>query len=148
MKSIFTAILTFAGNKLEAIGPTLILLILLMITDYISGVLAAKKETIEHPDNKEYGWSSKKSIIGIYKKVGYILTVFVAVSTDYVLFKFINEIGINYTTKTTFGLLVIIWLILNELISILENARKMGVNLPSFLARVLSDAKDNIEKDK
>ena len=47
-----------------------------------------------------------------------------------------------------FGLLVIIWLILNELLSILENAGRMGVNLPSFLVKVLSEIQSEIEDKK
>lgn len=47
-----------------------------------------------------------------------------------------------------FGLLVIIWLILNELLSILENAGRMGVNLPSFLVKVLSDMQNELENKK
>ena len=111
-------------------------------------MLAAKKEAIEHPDDQKYGWSSKKSIIGIYKKVGYILIVLVAISTDYIIFRIIKELGISYQTNTMFGLLVIIWLILNELLSILENAGRMGVNLPSFLIKVLSEIQSDIEDKK
>lgn len=147
IKSFFTVIFAFVGNRLGMICSTMILLILLMIADYISGMLAAKKEAIEHSDDSEYGWSSKKSIIGIYKKVGYILTVLVAVSSDYIIFKVIDEIGITYKTNTMFGLLVIIWLILNELLSILENAGRMGVNLSPFLIKVLSETKNKIEKN-
>ena len=146
IKGLFTAIFAYLGNKWGLICPTLTLLILLMITDYISGMLAAKKEAIEHPNDSKYGWSSKKSIIGIYKKFGYILTILVALSTDYIIFKIINEIGITYQTNTTFGLLIIIWLILNELLSILENAGRMGVNLPSFLVKALSETKNEIDK--
>lgn len=47
------------GDKLELISPIMILLILLMIADYISGMLASKKEAVEHPDDKSFGWSSK-----------------------------------------------------------------------------------------
>lgn len=148
MKSFFTAVIAFVGNKFGLICPTITLLIVLMITDYISGMLAAKKEAVEHPNDSAYGWNSKKSIIGIYKKIGYILTILAAVSTDYIIFKIIAEIGITYQTNTMFGLLVIIWLILNELLSILENAGRMGVNLPSFLIKVLSETRNKIEENK
>lgn len=148
MKSFFTAVIAFVGNKFGLICPTITLLIVLMITDYISGMLAAKKEAVEHPNDSAYGWNSKKSIIGIYKKIGYILTILAVVSTDYIIFKIIAEIGITYQTNTMFGLLVIIWLILNELLSILENAGRMGVNLPSFLIKVLSETRNKIEENK
>lgn len=39
-----------------------------MIMDYISGMLASKKEVMEHPNEKKYGVSSRKSVLGIHKK--------------------------------------------------------------------------------
>ena len=72
---------TYIGNVFDIISPAIILLILLTVVDYFSGMLASKKEAVEHPNDKKYGWSSKKSIIGIYKKIGYIITVLVALST-------------------------------------------------------------------
>ena len=53
-----------------------------MACDYISGVLAAKKEALENPDNAELGLSSRKGIKGIIKKLGYILLVGTAFTVD------------------------------------------------------------------
>lgn len=131
IKGIATMTCTVIGNELEMISPALILLLLLMITDYISGMLASKKEAVEHPNSKKYGWSSK-SIIGIYKKAGYIVTILAAISTDYILYALLGEMGIAYQTKTFFGFLVTIWLTLNELLSILENAGRLGSLFPNF----------------
>ena len=107
-------------------------------------MLASKKEAVEHPNDKKYGWSSKKSIIGIYKKIGYIITVLVALSTDYLIYALLGKIGVEYQIKTLFGFLVTIWFIINELLSILENAGRMGVILPQFLRTVLSELKKDI----
>lgn len=148
LKGVIAGISTLIGDKLGLIGPALILLCILMIVDYISGMLAAKKEAVEHPEDRRYGWNSKKGVIGIYKKVGYLLTILVAVSTDYIIFRFIKEIGIDYNTNTFFGLLVVIWFVLNELISILENAGRMGVMLPIFMIKILTDIKGKIEEEK
>lgn len=133
------------GNELEVLSPAIILLILLMVVDYISGMLASKKEAVEHPRNKKYGWSSKKSIIGIYKKVGYILIILVAVSTDYVIYTLLGKMGIEYQIKTVFGFLVTIWLIINELLSILENSGRMGVLFPKFLMDILVEMKKEVD---
>lgn len=147
-KGIITGIVTFVGDKMGIQPSAMILLITLMSLDYISGMLASKKEAIEHPHNKKYGWSSKKSIIGIYKKVGYVLTIFVAISTDFIIFKFLEEItGIDSLKNTKFGLLVTVWFILNELLSILENAVRMGVRLPASLKNILTDLRKNIEEE-
>ncbi len=133
------------ADKIGIICPALILFIILMVIDYLSGMLASKKEALENPDNKEYGWNSKKGVIGIYKKVGYILTILVAISADYLIYKFSEEIGINYTQKTLFGLLVLVWFVINELLSILENVGRMGVRLPQFFVNVLTELKKDID---
>ncbi len=136
---------TWISERLCLLMPILGLLVLFMILDYISGILASKKEALEHPNSKKYGLSSKKSILGIYKKIGYVLTIFIAICIDYLIYKFADEIGLQYNTGTTFGLLVTIWFLINEMISILENSGRMGVELPDFLKDVLSDLKKGVE---
>ena len=145
-KSVVTLISAYIGNIFEIISPAIVLLMFLMIVDYISGMLASKKEAIEYPNNKKYGWSSRKSIIGIYKKIGYILTVLVAIITDYVIYELLRKMGIEYQVKTLFGFLVTIWLIINELLSILENAGRMGAMLPKFLHNLLSELRKDIDE--
>lgn len=145
MMSVVTFISAYIGSIFEIISPAIILLMFLMIVDYISGMLASKKEAIEHPNNKKYGWNSKKSIIGIYKKIGYILTVLVAIITDYVIYELLRKMGIEYQIKTLFGFLVTIWFIINELLSILENAGRMGAMLPKALKNLLSELKKDID---
>jgi toxin secretion/phage lysis holin len=147
-KITVTTICALLGDKLGAIGSVLILFIFLMFVDYISGMLAAKKEALEHPNSSKYGWSSKKGLIGIYKKIGYMFTVLVAISTDYLIFNMIEEMGIVYKTNTLFGLMVLVWFILNESLSILENAGRMGVKLPEFLVQVLANMKNDINEKK
>ena len=44
-----------------------------------------------------------------------------------------------------FGLLVTIWLVLNECISILENISEIGVPLPSFLVALIQKLKKTTE---
>lgn len=145
IKGTIAIVSALIGSELDIISPAMILLIFLMMVDYISGMLAAKKEAVEHPGSKKYGWSSKKSIMGIYKKAGYILILLVAVSTDYIIYALLGELGVEYQLKTVFGLLVTIWLIINELISILENAGRMGVGLPRFLQDILAEIKEGID---
>lgn len=144
-KGFIASLCVWVSDFMGLLIPTFMLLTFLMILDYISGMLASKKEALEHPENPQYRWSSRKSIVGIYKKVGYILTVLVAVSTDYLIHKYAAELGLTIGNHTLFGLLVSIWLILNELISILENANRMGVTLPHFLVHLLVDLKNHVD---
>ncbi|WP_394522953.1 phage holin family protein [Lacrimispora sp. JR3] len=57
-------------------------------------------------------------LLGIYKKASYIFMILVAASTDYIIYKFSAEIGMEFPNKTIFALLVSMWLIINGLISI------------------------------
>ena len=116
-----------------------------MIIDYLSGMLASRKEALEHPNDPNYGWSSKKSVIGIYKKIGYVVSICVAVSTDYIITKYLQELNYTYEVDTAFGTLVAIWYVLNELLSIIENAGRMGAPLPEFLKKIISQLKSNID---
>ena len=47
-------------EKFGLLGPLLFVLCILMLVDYFSGMLAAKKEALEHPGNRKYGWNSRK----------------------------------------------------------------------------------------
>lgn len=134
---------TLFNNKI--LYPTLMILLFLMIVDYLSGMWASKKEALEHSNDPNYGWSSKKSAIGIYKKIGYIISICVAVSTDYIITKYFQELNYTYQYDTAFGTLVAIWYVLNELLSIIENAGRMGAPLPEFLKKVISQLRNNID---
>ncbi|MCI9080065.1 MAG: phage holin family protein [Lachnospiraceae bacterium] len=148
-KNFLTVLGTGIGNYFGVLYPALILFIIVMFSDYISGILVARKEAIENSDNIKYGLNSKKGILGIYKKIGYILAVFVSICIDYMIFWFSNEIGISVKRNTLFGLLVTIWFVLNEIISILENIKRMGVKLPKFLMKFLNNMQKNInDKNK
>ncbi len=52
---------------------------------------------------------------------------------------------LDFGSNTIFGLLVTVWFIINELISILENVGRMGAELPDFLKKALSELKNSIE---
>ena len=146
VKGAITAISTYIGSMLEVISPAIILFIFLMVVDYFSGMLASKKEAAEHPNDVHYGWSSKKSIIGIYKKIGYMITIVAAISIDYIVYALLGEVGVAFKHKTVFGLLVTVWFIINELLSILENTGRMGVTLPKFIQNVLAELKKDIDR--
>ena len=116
-----------------------------MVLDYLTGMLAAKREAIEHPDDPSYGWSSKKGAEGIIKKVGYLCIIAVAMIVDYVILNVAAQIGVTIQVKAFFGLLVAVWYILNELLSIIENAGRMGAPVPEWLSKYIAVLKNKID---
>lgn len=132
--------------KLGILYPMLLVFAVVMVIDFLSGMAASAREAIEHPEDATKGWSSRKGLLGILKKGGYILVVTVAILIDYVILKTGNYLGIEASFQTFFGLLVTIWFILNETLSILENAGRMGADgkIPDFLLRIIATLKDKV----
>lgn len=109
-----------------------------MVVDYISGSSAAMKAG---------QWSSAKARGGIWHKAGMIVVVVVAAVADKVLAIVLANIPglpIDYTVLLL--PMVLVWYILTELGSILENAAAMGSDVPPFLIRILASAKDKVEE--
>jgi toxin secretion/phage lysis holin len=134
----------FAGLAIyfNALAVPLIILIIIMICDYVSGMVKAYMTS---------QLSSKIGIKGIIKKLCYMITVVVAMSVDYILSLGLSTININISNNTTVAMIVTIWLILNEMISVLENLAVIGAPLPKFLKTIVKKLKitvDNESEDK
>lgn len=142
IKGGFVLISAFLADKLGILYPVLLVLLISMIADYISGMIASKYEAL---NTSSGGWSSKKGLQGIFKKIGYLLAIGCAVIVDYLIYKCAVQIGVNMPANTFFGLFVSIWFILNELLSILENVGRAGTPLPDFLKNIIAILKDKVE---
>ena len=140
-----SAVGAWISAKLGILGPVLVILLLMMVLDYVTGMLASKREAIDHPEDPAYGWSSKKGAAGIIKKVGYICVIAVAIVIDYIILHVAAGLGIAVTAKAFFALLVAVWYILNELLSIIENAGRMGAQVPEWLQRYIAVLKSKID---
>jgi toxin secretion/phage lysis holin len=112
------------------------LLFVVMLIDYASGVANAYMKG---------EWSSKVGIKGIVKKVGYMGVVIVAAVFDWLIYSGLKGVGVSFDGSYYFGLIVTIWLIINECISILENLGELGVPLPGFLLRGIKKLQKQIE---
>lgn len=139
--------IAWLSNKLGILFPLLAVFCILMIVDYISGMSASKYEAINHPGDPSYGWSSRKGAKGILKKVAYMCVIAVAIALDYLVAILANHIGIDVQGSTFFGLLVTIWYMLNELLSIAENAGRADAKVPDWLLRYIAVLKDKIDKE-
>ena len=113
-------------------------MVAVMLLDYISGMTAAWSEKT---------LSSRYGVIGIVKKVGYIALVAVGMVVDYLLTSVLSNVGINLPINYCFGLMVTVLLIINELISILENLDRIGIPLPGFLVKVVNKLKNRIDEE-
>ena len=140
-----TAAIAWLSARLGILLPVLCVLLTAMVLDYITGMLASKREALEHPDDPAYGWSSRRGAEGIIKKVGYLCIIAAAMIVDYIILSVAAQAGIEIALKAFFGLLVAVWYILNELLSIIENAGRMGAPVPDWLAKYVAVLKNKID---
>ena len=135
-RSIISVIIAGISAYFQIIAIPLIMLTIVMIIDYTTGMVSAYA-------NKEL--SSRKGLAGIFKKLGYFCLVAVGITTDYIICSALSSVGITSHVTMVFGLIVTIWLIINELISILENLAKMEVPIPDFLTKLIQRLKSTVE---
>ena len=131
----------FAGllYYLGIVSIPIIMLICAMIIDYITGMLAASY-------NSEL--SSKKGIKGIVKKVGYLALVLASMIIDWLISQGLQQINVDLHYSVFFAILVTVWLIINELISVLENLSRMGVPIPNFLKKLIDRLKNTVDESE
>lgn len=145
IQAVAAAIIAWLSARLGILMPVLCILLTAMVLDYITGMLASKREALEHPDDPAYGWSSRRGAEGIIKKVGYLCIIAAAMIVDYIILSVAAQAGIEIALKAFFGLLVAVWYILNELLSIIENAGRMGAPVPDWLAKYVAVLKNKID---
>ena len=137
VKAIIATIGAFLAEKLGILWIIIPMLLACSIVDYITGMLAAKKEGVI---------SSKTGMWGIVKKLLYYIEVAIAILIDWTIINVAKSIGVEVPITTFFGLLVAIWIMINELVSILENLTRLETPMPSFLVRIVSNFKIAVEK--
>lgn len=138
-KAAVAAFFGILGDFLGWKGVMLVILVVLMAMDYISGSLAAKK-------NGE--WSSKIAREGLFHKGGIILVVSGALLADLMFALAIPVIPLfgGLQNPGLFLPLVLAWYIITELGSVLENAVKMGAAVPAWFRKAIAKAGKAVDK--
>lgn len=110
-----------------------------MALDYLTGSLAAAKEG---------QWSSGKAREGIWHKCGMIVVVIVAAGADLLLSLVLTYLPLVELPIQYAGLVcpvVLVWYIVTELGSIVENAVAMGAVVPKWLTKLLAMSKGAVD---
>ncbi|MEG2813906.1 MAG: phage holin family protein [Oscillospiraceae bacterium] len=137
IKIFVTGIMAFISAKLGILAPLIAFLAIAMIMDYISGMISS---------GQKGDLSSKRGIVGILKKLGYVIAIVVALICDQLIIFIAGQFNAVLPSTAIFGMLTTIWLTLNELLSILENLGKMGVPLPKFLGKMIYLLRDTVDE--
>lgn len=136
-KALFTAIFSLLSSILGVLAIPVILMVLSNIIDYITGLFASpyRNEDI----------NSYKSIRGIIKKVCMWLLVVVGAIVDELIVYAVASFGFAMPFTFMVACVVAIWIVCNEIISILENLKDIGVKLPAFLLPLVKNIKSQVE---
>ena len=133
-----TAILSAIFAWLGLVAVPFLLLVSLNIIDYATGLVAAKYRSEKI--------SSYRSFKGIAKKICMWLLIVVGGVLDWLITYAAQNIGFDIGVSFLVAIVVAVWLMCNEIISILENMIDIGVKLPPFLMRLAERIKGGVEK--
>ena len=120
IKAVISAALAAFAAYFGAVAVPVIVLLIMMAAAYVTASL-----------------SSRRGISGIVKKVGYMLLIAVAMGVDYLIMNGLTAVNLRPGFEMYFGMIVTVWLIINEMISILENLGVLGVPIPGFLQAIV-----------
>nr|WP_319489348.1 phage holin family protein [uncultured Caproiciproducens sp.] len=137
LKATFIAVFTALSAWLGVLAIPALLLVLVNIADYGTGLAAAKY--------RGQKISSYRGFQGIAKKVCMWLLVAVGAIVDSLITYAAQQAGIVLSFGYAVASLVAVWLICNEIISILENISDIGVALPPFLLKIVENLKSQVE---
>lgn len=141
IKAAITAVIAFFTALWGWTGWEVIIWIACILTDYLAGSLAAKKEN---------NWSSAIAREGLWHKLGEIFAVLVAALCDISLKVVAEGSGIDIPIKVGALLtpVVLMWYILTEFGSIIENCGKLGAPIPKWFQQYVDKTKETIDKSK
>ncbi len=120
---------SFLSSVLGILYIPVLLLVVCNLIDYATGLMAAKY--------REVKISSYKSIRGIFKKVAMWMLIVVGAVVDKLLMYTSTTLGFTWGLTYIIAAFVAVWLICNELISILENLQDTDVPMPMFLMPIV-----------
>lgn len=130
LKIAVTGFFALLSSWLGMLAAPVYILIFLNMADYATGYVAAP-----------YRGKKRKSEVGfrgIAKKVCMYLLVAVGWVIDWIVTYSAQMLGITSPFHFLMAEMVAIWLICNEIISILENIGDIGVDLPPFIMPLVS----------
>lgn len=137
IKTTLIIIISAIMDFLEILAIPVFLMVACNIIDYITGLMASKY--------REEQISSYIGIRGITKKVCMWLLVLVGSFIDIIINYTAEYMGIGFKIPFIVATFVAVWIVVNEMLSILENIIDIGVVLPPFLMPIVRLIRKEVE---
>ena len=137
VKAVLVSALGVLSSWLGELAVPVYVLVAVNLIDYMTGIAAAHR--------RGQKISSYTGINGIAKKVCMWLLIAVGSVLDWLLSYAGAALGFELHLPLLIATLTAVWLICNEVISILENIGDIGVPLPGFLTKIVEGLKSKLE---
>lgn len=137
IKTLLTGVFGALFSLFGLLTVPLILLLTSNIIDYITGLMATS--------NRNEKISSYKSFKGIRKKISMYLLIIVGFMIDIIIDYGVTNLGLQFNFPNIFACVIAIWLVCNEILSILENLVDIGAPIPTFLMPIVKNIKSMTE---
>ena len=139
VKLTLSGIFAVITARLGTLALPVYILVFLNISDYFTGIAAAyyKGEKV----------CSKTGFRGIAKKICMWLLIAIGVIVDKMLVYTAAVANIKLSLSFAVGCFVAIWLICNEVISLIENIGEIGVKVPEFLTEIITKLREKIKEN-
>lgn len=138
VQALVTTIMGALSSLLGVLFVPVLLLVACNIIDYATGLMAA-------PYRKDGKISSYKSFRGILKKISMWVLVIVGSIMDQMVTYTASMFGWKNPVNFLIACLVAIWLVCNEIISILENVQDVGLQLPKWMLPLVKHIKSQAD---
>lgn len=138
IKAGIIAVFATLTSWLGILAIPMYILVPLNFVDYLTGCAAAEERGEKV--------NSKKGLKGIVKKACLWLLVALGGAIDWLIMYATDIVGLQIPFKFVVASVVAVWLICNELISILENMIDIGVDIPPFLMPLVKRIKGMAEE--
>jgi toxin secretion/phage lysis holin len=137
LKTIIILVFSFFMDLLGILAVPVLLMVGCNVIDYITGLVASKY--------RKERMNSYKGIRGIIKKVCMWLLVLIGSWIDMLINYAAAYMDIGIKIPFIVATVVCVWIIVNEIISILENMMDIGVDMPPFLMPLVKRIKSGVE---
>lgn len=128
---------TVLWSALGILAIPILILVVTNIIDFFTGLTASKYR------NQKI--NSCQSSRGIIKKICMWLLIVVGALVDWLILSTAGSVGIVLPFTYAISIVVTVWLITNEIISILENMVDIGVDMPPFLMPLVKNIRKQVE---
>lgn len=135
IKAAVTGAIAFVTALIGPVGWTVIVWIISMLLDYLTGTWAALSQG---------EWDSSIARQGLWHKLGSIVAVLISALLDVSLGVILPQLGIEYS-YIVLTPIVCLWYLLTELGSMIENVDKLGAPVPDFLRDMIKKVKGKVD---